>query len=86
LIILFLGGSAIVTAPKDIFPNINIPVVTVIWQYTGLTPEEMEQYDNLSVRCGACQGWLGRAAEYCAHGWETFGAFDHHQEWKCLDT
>ena len=40
---LFLGGSAILTAPKDIFPNINIPVVTVIWQYTGLTPEEMEQ-------------------------------------------
>ena len=43
LIMLFLGGSAILTAPKDIFPNINIPVVTVIWQYTGLTPEEMEQ-------------------------------------------
>ncbi|WGJ14863.1 efflux RND transporter permease subunit [Methylocapsa sp. D3K7] len=43
LIVLFLGGSAIVTMPKDIFPNINIPVVTVIWQYTGLTPEEMEQ-------------------------------------------
>jgi multidrug efflux pump subunit AcrB len=39
---LFLGSSAIVSAPKDIFPNINIPVVTVIWQYTGLTPEEME--------------------------------------------
>ena len=43
LMMLFLGGSAIVTMPKDIFPNINIPVVTVIWQYTGLTPEEMEQ-------------------------------------------
>ena len=42
LMMLFLGGSAILTAPKDIFPNINIPVVTVIWQYTGLTPEEME--------------------------------------------
>src|SRR5271165_6764814 len=43
LMMLFLGGSAILTAPKDIFPNIDIPVVTVIWQYTGLTPEEMEQ-------------------------------------------
>jgi multidrug efflux pump subunit AcrB len=43
LMMLFLGGSAILTAPRDIFPNINIPVVTVIWQYTGLTPEEMEQ-------------------------------------------
>jgi len=43
LMMLFLGGSAILTTPKDIFPNIDIPVVSVIWQYTGLTPEEMEQ-------------------------------------------
>lgn len=43
LLMLFLGGTAILRTPKDIFPNINIPVVTVIWQYTGLTPEEMEQ-------------------------------------------
>ena len=43
LMMLFLGGSAMLTTPKDIFPNINIPVVSVIWQYTGLTPEEMEQ-------------------------------------------
>jgi multidrug efflux pump subunit AcrB len=42
-LMLFLGGSAILVTPKDIFPAINIPVVTVIWQYTGLTPEEMEQ-------------------------------------------
>src|ERR1700730_8477223 len=43
LMMLFLCGSAILTTPKDIFPNINSPVVTVIWQYTGLTLEEMEQ-------------------------------------------
>ena len=42
-LMLFLGISAILVTPKDIFPAINIPVVTVIWQYTGLTPEEMEQ-------------------------------------------
>src|SRR5262245_15556669 len=42
-LMLFLGGSAILVTPKDIFPSINIPVVTVIWQFTGLTPEEMEQ-------------------------------------------
>jgi multidrug efflux pump subunit AcrB len=29
--------------PADIFPEINIPVVTVIWQYTGLSTPEMEQ-------------------------------------------
>src|SRR5580704_1335892 len=43
LLMLFLGGSAIVATPKDVFPSINTPVVTVIWQYTGLTPEEMDQ-------------------------------------------
>ncbi|MGI3777356.1 MAG: efflux RND transporter permease subunit [Janthinobacterium lividum] len=42
-LMLFLGGSAILVTPKDIFPSINVPVVTVIWQYTGLTPAEMEQ-------------------------------------------
>ena len=42
LAILFLGISAIFSAPKDIFPSINIPVVSVIWQYTGLTPAEMQ--------------------------------------------
>ena len=42
-LMLFLGVSAILVTPKDIFPAINIPVVTVIWQFTGLTPEEMEQ-------------------------------------------
>jgi multidrug efflux pump subunit AcrB len=42
-LMLFLGCSAILVTPKDIFPNINIPVVTVIWQYTGLSPAEMEQ-------------------------------------------
>lgn len=42
-LMVFLGVSAIVVTPKDIFPVIDVPVVTVIWQYTGLTPEEMEQ-------------------------------------------
>jgi multidrug efflux pump subunit AcrB len=42
ILMIFLGVAAIVTTPKDIFPQINIPVVTVIWQYTGLSPKEME--------------------------------------------
>ncbi len=36
-----LGGIAIFTMPKDIFPYIDIPVVTVVWSYTGLPAEEM---------------------------------------------
>jgi multidrug efflux pump subunit AcrB len=42
-LILFLGITAISAMPTDIFPEINIPVVTVIWQYTGLSTPEMEQ-------------------------------------------
>src|SRR5471032_2679479 len=42
-LILFLGFAAIRGMPTDIFPEIRIPVVTVIWQYTGLTTPEMEQ-------------------------------------------
>src|ERR1700726_3824275 len=43
-LILFFGLSAITVMPVDIFPEINIPVVTVIWQYTGLSTPEMEQH------------------------------------------
>jgi multidrug efflux pump subunit AcrB len=41
--VLFLGVSAIMVMPEDIFPEINIPVVSVIWQYSGLSVPEMEQ-------------------------------------------
>ncbi len=41
--LLILGALAAVVTPKDIFPYINIPVVSVVWTYTGLTPDEMEK-------------------------------------------
>src|SRR5258708_19779396 len=42
LLIAVLGLASIVTMPVDIFPAINIPVVNVIWSYSGLCPTEME--------------------------------------------
>jgi multidrug efflux pump subunit AcrB len=42
-LILFLGVAAIHSMRTDIFPEIRIPVVTVIWSYTGLSTPEMEQ-------------------------------------------
>ena len=42
LLIFLLGIGSAIEAPKDIFPYIDIPVVTVVWTYTGLTPTEME--------------------------------------------
>src|SRR4029078_5246051 len=42
-LILFLGVVAMRATPTDIFPEIRIPVVSVIWSYTGLSTPEMEQ-------------------------------------------
>jgi CzcA family heavy metal efflux pump len=41
LLILILGVFSIVSMPTDIFPNIDIPVVTVVWGYGGLSAQEM---------------------------------------------
>lgn len=43
ILILILGIGSIRTTPVDIFPDINIPVVSVIWTYTGLPAEEFEK-------------------------------------------
>src|SRR5580700_8370262 len=43
MLIAILGFSAIVSMPVDIFPYIDIPVVSVVWNYAGLSPEEMEK-------------------------------------------
>jgi CzcA family heavy metal efflux pump len=42
LLILVLSPVVILRTPTDIFPNIDIPVVSVAWTYTGLNPEELE--------------------------------------------
>jgi multidrug efflux pump subunit AcrB len=41
LLILIFGLFSILSMPTDIFPNIDIPVVTVVWNFTGLSAEEM---------------------------------------------
>jgi multidrug efflux pump subunit AcrB len=43
LLIAILGVAAIITMPVDIFPYIDIPVVSIVWSYNGLSPEEMEK-------------------------------------------
>ncbi|PAW78195.1 MAG: RND transporter [Verrucomicrobia bacterium Tous-C9LFEB] len=42
LLILILSPIVILRTSTDIFPNIDIPVVSVVWAYTGLSPKEME--------------------------------------------
>src|SRR3954447_16064236 len=41
LLILIFGVAAVIRTPTDIFPNINIPVVSVVFSYTGLPPDDM---------------------------------------------
>ncbi len=41
ILLLILGTVSILRTPTDIFPNIDIPVVSVIWNYTGLSPDDM---------------------------------------------
>ncbi len=43
LLILLISPLVILRTPTDIFPNINIPVVSILYQYSGLGAEEMEQ-------------------------------------------
>ncbi len=43
VLIAILGVAAVITTPKDIFPNIDIPVISVIWSYNGLAPDDMEK-------------------------------------------
>jgi multidrug efflux pump subunit AcrB len=42
LLILIASPVVILRTPTDIFPNVDIPVIAVAWQFTGLNPEEME--------------------------------------------
>jgi CzcA family heavy metal efflux pump len=41
ILLLIMGPIAILRTPTDIFPNIDIPVISVLWNYNGLSPEEM---------------------------------------------
>ena len=41
LLLLIIGPLSILSTPVDIFPNIDIPVVSIIWQYQGLSAEDM---------------------------------------------
>jgi multidrug efflux pump subunit AcrB len=49
LLIVILGVLAVYRMPTDIFPDINIPVVSAIWTYSGVSPEEMAEV--ITVRC-----------------------------------
>ena len=41
LLLFFLGPIVILRTPVDIFPNIDIPVVSIVWNYAGLSPQQL---------------------------------------------
>jgi multidrug efflux pump subunit AcrB len=43
ILILIMGMPAIVRTPTNVFPNVDIPVISIIWNYNGLVPEDMER-------------------------------------------
>ena len=43
ILILLAGIGGYIVMPKDVLPEVNIPVVTIVWTYTGLDTPEMEQ-------------------------------------------
>jgi multidrug efflux pump subunit AcrB len=49
MVIVILGMLAVFRMPTDIFPEIDIPVVSVIWSYAGISPEEMAEV--VTIRC-----------------------------------
>src|SRR5260221_127910 len=44
--ILIAGVLSILSTPKDIFPSINIPVISVIWTYTGMAPRDIADHNT----------------------------------------
>src|SRR5271168_4549940 len=52
LVIILLTPLVLLRTPTDIFPNIDIPVISLVWTYTGLQPQEMEQRITSSVERG----------------------------------
>src|SRR5437867_6212123 len=52
LVIILLTPVVLLRTPTDIFPDINIPVISLVWTYNGLQPQEMEQRITSNVERG----------------------------------
>jgi multidrug efflux pump subunit AcrB len=78
-LILFLGVSVISVMPEEIFPEINIPVVSVIWQYTGYTvrtnamPTTIEDLNNIPIKYTNGPTVFLKDVGQVLDGWDTEG-------------
>ena len=58
ILIVVFGGLTVLHMPTDVFPNITIPITSVVWVYNGLLPQQVEgritylpSHRQLSRRC-----------------------------------
>src|SRR5882762_6632902 len=89
ILILILGFTSIATTSTDVFPNIDIPVITVIWNYSGLPANEMEQRITSCILTLPCPRSHGGTAPQIDNGTGKFtlpkgnlkcGVLDWHQD------
>src|SRR6266436_3452846 len=59
LAIILLFPVVLLRTPVDIFPDINIPVISLVWTYNGLQPQEMEQRITSNVERGITTLYVG---------------------------
>ena len=64
LLLLIFGPLTIARTPVDIFPNIGIPVVSVVWSYNGLPPDEMGNRIAVTLRRRRRQSIFSAQREY----------------------
>lgn len=63
LLILILSPVMIFRTPTDIFPNINIPVIAVGWQFTGMNSEE-HRYAGIELWIAGARRYPNRRSQY----------------------
>ncbi len=62
MVIVLLGGYTAFKMPVDMFPEINIPVVSIIWNYTGISADDMEK--RIVFNCERALGTLVNNIEH----------------------
>ena len=76
LLILIIGPLAAMRTPTDIFPDIRIPVISVVWQYTGLPPDQMAGRIITPLRAHADDD----RQRYRAHRTQSYQRHRHRQD------
>ena len=81
LLLLIIGPLAALRTPTDIFPDIRIPVIGVVWQYTGLPPDQMSGRITTPFQRALTTARHGRITTDIAPEPAFYYAEDYHQQY-----